>query len=107
MIEKSTQAKTHVVQAGQSSSANQNVDQNEVLKLIKKSDFNVVDQLLHTLSKIFVLSLLMMSEARREALQKVLEQAYVDHDVTINQFGIVANITACNNLSFSEEEQPE
>ena len=48
------------------------------------------------------------SEAHRETLQKVLEQAYMDHDVTINQFdGIVANITACNNLSFSDEELPE
>ncbi|XP_050890777.1 uncharacterized protein LOC127096223 [Lathyrus oleraceus] len=41
-------------------------------------------------------------EAHREALQKVLEQDYVDYDVTVGQFdGIVANITACNNLSFS------
>ncbi|XP_050889075.1 uncharacterized protein LOC127094261 [Lathyrus oleraceus] len=40
--------------------------------------------------------------------EKVLEQAYVDHDVTVGQFdGIVANITACDNLSFSNEELPE
>lgn len=65
----------------------------------------MVDQLLHTTSKISVLSLMMNSEAHREALQKVLEQAYMDHDVTIGQFdGIVANITACNNLSFSDKE---
>ncbi|MCI74256.1 hypothetical protein A2U01_0095520, partial [Trifolium medium] len=39
---------------------------------------------------------------------KVLDQAFVDHDVTIDQFGgIVGNITACNNLSFSDEELPE
>ncbi|XP_050889611.1 uncharacterized protein LOC127094889 [Lathyrus oleraceus] len=57
-----------------------NADQGEVLKLIKKSDFNVVDQLLHTPSKISVLSLLMSLKAHREALQKVLEKAYVDHD---------------------------
>ena len=50
----------------------------------------------------------MSSEAHRESLQKVLEQAYVDHDVTVDQFvGIVANITACNNLSFCDEELPE
>ncbi|KAI5420070.1 hypothetical protein KIW84_044024 [Lathyrus oleraceus] len=85
-----------------------NVDQDEVLKLIKKSDLNVVDQLLHTPSKIFVLSLLMSLKAHREALQKVLEHAYVNHDVTINQFdGNMANIIACNNLSFSDEEFPE
>ncbi|XP_050877163.1 uncharacterized protein LOC127080915 [Lathyrus oleraceus] len=80
-------------------------DHNEVLKLIKRREYNLVDQLLHTSSKISVLSLLMNLEAHREALQKVLEQAYVDHDVNIGQFdGIVANITACNNLSFSDEE---
>ncbi|KAI5436551.1 hypothetical protein KIW84_022883 [Lathyrus oleraceus] len=43
-----------------------------------------------------------------EALQKVLEQAYVDHDVIVDQFDhIVANITSCNNLSFCDEELPE
>ncbi|GAU23956.1 hypothetical protein TSUD_183550 [Trifolium subterraneum] len=41
-------------------------------------------------------------DIQREALMKVLDQAYVDHDVTLGQFGsIVGNITACNNLSFS------
>ncbi|XP_050889265.1 uncharacterized protein LOC127094480 [Lathyrus oleraceus] len=108
VIEKSSSEKTPVLQAGQSSIMNQNIDQDEVLKLIKKSDFNMVDQLLHTPSKIYVLSLLMSSEAQREDFQKVLEQAYVDHNVTLDQFdGIVANITACNNLSFSDEELPE
>ena len=34
--------------------------------------------------------------------------AYVDHDVTIEQFvNIVANITACNNLSFCDADLPE
>ena len=34
--------------------------------------------------------------------------AYVDHDVTIEQFdSIVANITACNNLSFCDADIPE
>lgn len=65
---------------------NQNIDQDEVLKFFKKSNFNVVDQLLHTQSNIYVLSLLMSSEAHRETLQKVLEQACVDHDMTIDQF---------------------
>lgn len=93
------------MQYGQSSGVDQKSGQDEVLKLIKMSEFNVVDQLLHTPSKIYVLSLLMNSKAHWEALQKVLEQAYMDHDVKIGQFdGIVANITDCNNLSFSNEE---
>lgn len=82
-------------------------DDDEVLKLIKRSEFNVMEQLLQTPSKIFLLSLLMNSEAYMEALKKVVEQAYVEHDVTVDQFDhIVANITSCNNLSFCHEELP-
>ncbi|XP_050896377.1 uncharacterized protein LOC127103140 [Lathyrus oleraceus] len=106
VIEKPTQEKTPVIQTNQSNIVNQSYDHDEVLKLIKKSDFNMVDQLLHTSSKISILSLLMSSDAHLDALQKVLEQAYVDHDVMIDQFdGIVANITACNNMSFNDEEK--
>ncbi|XP_050919124.1 uncharacterized protein LOC127136630 [Lathyrus oleraceus] len=108
VIEKPTQEKTPVMKIDQSNIVNQSSDQEKVLKLIKKSDLNMVDQLLHTPSKIFILSLLMSSEASREDLQKFLEQAYMDHNVTIDQFdGIVANITACNKLSFSDEELPD
>ncbi|KAI5400583.1 hypothetical protein KIW84_065462 [Lathyrus oleraceus] len=90
--------------SGESSNLKAN-DDDEVLRLIKRSEFNVVEQLLQTLSKISVLSLLMNFEAHREALQRVLEQAFVEHDVTVDQFDhIVANITSCNNLSFCDEE---
>ncbi|GAU49442.1 hypothetical protein TSUD_407340 [Trifolium subterraneum] len=83
-------------------------DSDEVLKMIKRSEYKIVDQLLQTPSKISILSLLMSSDAHRDALMKVLDQAYVDHDVTLSQFGsIVGNVTACNNLSFSDEELPE
>ena len=83
-------------------------DGDEMLRLIKRSEYNVMEQLLQTPSKISVLSLLMNSEPHREALQRVLDVAYVDHDVTIEQFdSIVANITACNNLSFCDDDLPE
>jgi hypothetical protein len=78
-------------------------DCDEILRLIKRSEYNVVDQLLQTPSKISLLSLLMNCEPHRKALQKVLDVAYVDHDVTIEQFdSIIANITACSNLSFCD-----
>ncbi|KAI5404416.1 hypothetical protein KIW84_051545 [Lathyrus oleraceus] len=64
-------------------SGNEKEDCDEMLRLIKK-------------------------KPHREALQKVLDVAYVDHDVTIEQFdSIVANITACNNLSFCDSDLPE
>lgn len=50
----------------------------------------------------------MNSKADRKALQKVLEQAYVEQDVTVDQFDhIITNITSCNNLSFYDEEHLE
>ncbi|KAI5402412.1 hypothetical protein KIW84_050141 [Lathyrus oleraceus] len=87
------------------SSGNEKEDCDEMLRLIKRSEYNVVDQLLQTPSKISVLSLLLNSEPHREALQKVLDVAYVDHDVTLEEFNrIVANITACNNLSLCDSD---
>ncbi|KAI5397039.1 hypothetical protein KIW84_063023 [Lathyrus oleraceus] len=93
--------------SGESSGLKPN-DDDEVLRLIKKSKFNMVEQLLQTPSKIYVLSLLMNSATHREAPQRVLEQGFVEHDVTVDQFDhIVANITSCNYLSFCDEELPE
>ncbi|KAI5441688.1 hypothetical protein KIW84_010945 [Lathyrus oleraceus] len=62
---------------GPSGNVKENCD--EMLRLIKRSEYNVV-----------------------------LDVAYVDHDVTIEQFdSIIANITACNNLSFCDFDLPE
>ncbi|XP_050909048.1 uncharacterized protein LOC127122809 [Lathyrus oleraceus] len=80
----------------------------EFLKLIKRSDYKVVDQLHQTPSKISILSLLLNSQAHREALLKVLSQAHVTQSITVDQFdGVVENITTCNTLSFSGEELPK
>jgi len=88
--------------AGQTSRTDTNADFEDLLKLIKKSEYKVIDQLMQTPSKISILSLLLNFEAHRNALMKVLNQAFVDHVVTIGQFdGIVGNITSCNNLGYS------
>lgn len=77
----------------------------EFMRIIKKSDYKIIDQLHQTPSKISTLSLLMSSPAHKSALQEFLAQAHVTHDITIDQFdGIIANITTCNNLSFSRED---
>lgn len=67
----------------------------EYFKMIKKSDYKVVDQLHQTSSKIYILSLLLNSQAHREALLKVLAQAHVTQDIMVFQFdGVVTNITS-------------
>ena len=78
---------------------------NEILKLIKRSEYKIVDQVLQIPARIALLALLRDFGAHREALMKVLDQAFVDHDVTVDQFdGIAGNITSCNNLGFNDEE---
>ncbi|XP_050893526.1 uncharacterized protein LOC127100414 [Lathyrus oleraceus] len=79
----------------------------EFLKLIKKSDFKIVDQLNQTPSKISILSLLLSSEAHLKALLKVLNTAHVMQDITVDQFDdVVANIIASRYLGFNEAELP-
>ncbi|XP_050890842.1 uncharacterized protein LOC127096299 [Lathyrus oleraceus] len=83
----------------------QSKDDVKFSKLIKRSDYKVVDQLHQTPYKISIFSLLLNSQAHREALLKVLAQAHVTQSITVDQFdGVVANITACNALSFNGEE---
>ena len=56
---------------------------------------------------ISMLSLLLSSEAHRAALLKILNEAHVSHDITVNQLdGIVGNIVASNYLTFSDTELP-
>ena len=49
----------------------------EILKIIKKSDYDVVEQLGKTPSKISMLALLLCSEAHAKALIKFLKMAHV------------------------------
>lgn len=77
----------------------------EFFKLIKKSDYKVVDQLHQTLSKISILSLLLNSAAHKDPLLKAFAQVHVTQSITVDQCdGVVSNITACNTLSFRNEE---
>ncbi|XP_050909727.1 uncharacterized protein LOC127123560 [Lathyrus oleraceus] len=79
----------------------------EFLKLFRKSDFKIVEQLNQTPSKISIFSLLLSSEAHRKALLKVLNATHVMQDITVDQFDdVVANITASRYLGFNEAELP-
>src|ERR1044072_1701913 len=60
----------------------------ETLKIIKRSDYKVVDQLSQTPAKISILSLLKSSEAHKMALLKFLDNSYVAEDITINQLDV-------------------
>ncbi|RDX71139.1 hypothetical protein CR513_49543, partial [Mucuna pruriens] len=76
----------------------------EFLKIIRHSEYELMDQLNKTLACMSLLSLLISSEGHRQLLLKVLNEAFVTQDITEKFGGIVNNITANNYLFFSEEE---
>ena len=69
----------------------------EFLKFIKHSEYNVVEQQNKTPTRISLLSLLTSSEPHRDALLKVLNQAYVAHNISIDKLDhLVRNIVMDN-----------
>ncbi|KAL2325759.1 hypothetical protein Fmac_024817 [Flemingia macrophylla] len=79
----------------------------ELLKYIRQSEYSVIDQLNRTPVKITLLSLIMSSEPHRQALLKVLNEAYVAHSISQDKFeGIISHITANDHLTFTDEEIP-
>ncbi|EOY00458.1 Gag-pro-like protein [Theobroma cacao] len=79
----------------------------EFLKFIKHSEYSVVEQLTKMPARISLLSLLLNSEAHRNALLKVLNQAYVAQDISVEKLDhIVGNITVGNFIAFNDEEIP-
>ena len=72
-----------------------NQEAEKFLKIIKKSNYRVVDQLHQSPTKISIPSFLINSEAHRDSLMKVLSSAHVAEEITVNQFdNVVANLTS-------------
>ena len=73
----------------------------EIFKIIKRSDYNVVEQLGKTPSKISMLELLLCSKAHAKALVKFLKTTHVPQETSSNQFqDCVASLTRDNGLGF-------
>ena len=78
---------------------------NEFLKLMKHSEYSVVEQLKKTPARISLLSLILSSEPHRKALQKVLNEAYVPQDINQEAMEhLVGRIQASNYVYFTEDE---
>lgn len=75
----------------------------KLMKIIKRSDYKIVEQLNQTPSKISILSLLLSSESHRNALMKILGATFVPQEISVNQLeGVAAGITAGRSLGFSD-----
>ncbi|KAI4318299.1 hypothetical protein L6164_026086 [Bauhinia variegata] len=81
------------------------MDDEEFLKVLKHSEYNIVDQLKKNPAHISLLSLIMSSEAHRKALQIFLDQAYVNPRIIVENFDNMVNlIKKVNTISFTEDE---
>ncbi|XP_039017027.1 uncharacterized protein LOC120147802 [Hibiscus syriacus] len=79
----------------------------EFLKILKHSEFGVVEQLHKLPASIFILSLLLSSEAHRNVLIKVLDQTFVSKELPTEKLErLVAKMQADNIVSFSKDEIP-
>ncbi|RDY04537.1 hypothetical protein CR513_11721, partial [Mucuna pruriens] len=77
------------------------------LKLICHSEYERLEQLHRMKVRVSLLSLLINSEGYYDLLLKVLSDAHMAQDITLEKFaGIINNIMASRHLSFSEDEVP-
>ncbi|XP_027166352.1 uncharacterized protein LOC113766349 [Coffea eugenioides] len=75
------------------------------LKMLKKSEYKVIEQLDKMPAQISMLNLLMTSELHRIALLKVLNEAQVPKNSPIDKFtNVVEHVLAPNRISFSDED---
>ena len=79
----------------------------EFLKFVKHSEYSIVEQLNKTPTKISLLLLLQNSESHRNALLKVLSEAYVAQNISIDGVDqLIGNITTGTCISFTDEKIP-
>ncbi|RDX82519.1 hypothetical protein CR513_36667, partial [Mucuna pruriens] len=79
----------------------------EFLKLIRYSEYELLDYMNKTPAHISLLSLLLNSESHRNLLLRVLKDAHVAPDITAERFGgIIGSLTSSGRLTFSDEEIP-
>lgn len=84
-----------------------NVEAQEFLRKIKASEYSVVDQLKKSNAQIPILSFLLTLDVHRDALLKILSEAYVPTETTSEAIaGMVGRMIDCHLISFDDEEFP-
>ncbi|XP_070009880.1 uncharacterized protein [Nicotiana sylvestris] len=80
----------------------------EFLKKMKVQDYSIIDQLRKTPSQISLLSLLIHSKKHARVLIKVLNEAHISQETTVNQLEKMANrFFEVNRISFTDDGLPE
>lgn len=78
-----------------------------MLRVLKKSEYDVVEQLKKTPAHINILSLLLTSDKHRDALLSILKEAHVPNDISPDALqNMVGIVMSPNVISFSDDEIP-
>ncbi|XP_027155753.1 uncharacterized protein LOC113756186 [Coffea eugenioides] len=79
----------------------------DFLKRIKRSEYNVVEQLNKMSAQIFILDLLFTSDLHRDVLLEVLTKARIPKDISVDNFShVVGNVLTAKQITFFDEELP-
>ena len=79
----------------------------EFLKFIKYSEYSVIEQLNKMPVRISLQSLFQSSKTHRNALLKVLDEAYVTPTISVDGIDqLIGNITTSACIAFTDEEIP-
>ncbi|KAJ9182858.1 hypothetical protein P3X46_006805 [Hevea brasiliensis] len=101
--QKNTEEEVEKVEGGEPAEPKE--EEELLLQIMKQSEYDVVEQLRKTPARISLLSLILSSEVHRQALQKILDKAFVSPDITPRQFEkIVGQIQAFSFFTFLEDE---
>ncbi len=81
-------------------------DEDELLlQIMKQNEYYVIEQLKRKPAIILLLSLILRSDVHHQALQRVINQAFVTCNITQGQFEkIIGQIQALNFIMFSDDE---
>ncbi|XP_027155757.1 uncharacterized protein LOC113756189 [Coffea eugenioides] len=79
----------------------------DFLKRLKRSEYNVIEQLNKMPAQISILDLLFSYDLHRDALLEVLTKAQILKDISVDNFShIVGNVLTSKQITFSDEELP-
>ena len=79
----------------------------EFLKIIRNSEYSVIQQLNKSPAYISILALLLSSDIHRKALLKVLKETCVPTSATKSAFeGMISTVLASNQISFTDDKLP-
>lgn len=77
----------------------------DFLRLMKRSEYKVIEQLDNASTQIFLLNLLLTSELHRKALLKVLNEAQIPKNIPVDKLSdILGNVLASNHVSYSNDD---